>query len=889
LALRIGSQFGSYEITALLGKGGMGEVYRAHDSRLKRDVAIKILPEEFTQDPDRVSRFQREAEALAALNHQNIGAIYDIHQSEKGRFLVLEFVEGDTLADLLTKRGKLAIDEALGIAKQICDALDAAHDKGLVHRDLKPANVKVMADGKVKVLDFGLAKALAHSPSSAALSNSPTISMAATNAGIVLGTAAYMAPEQAKGREVDRRADIFAFGCVLFEMLTGRPAFEGDDLSEILGAVLKSEPDWSLLPAATPAPVQRVLRRALKKDLRHRLSDIRDVRIEIEDAGAAPADAAAPDRSARRRRMRTAVVVIAALLIVALAIPASLHLRETPPSEMRLQIVTPPTTQPFHFALSPDGRHLVFVASVASGPDREGRQQLWLRPLDKADALPMSGTEGAEYPFWSADSRSIGYFASGKLYRIDIAGGPPLVLASVANGRGGTWNAEGVILFGGTTPSPIWRIAAAGGEPVPLTQIDPPRQTNHRMPYFLPDGRHFLFHSQGSEGSGVYLGSLEGGKPKRLTSADANGIYLAPDRLVFLRQSTLMTQRMDVARGELLGDPVRVADAVGSDSTFFIGGFSVSTAGQIAYRAGGASRRQLTWYDRTGKQLGVAAEADATLFHPELSPDERRIAVQRTVQQNADIWLIDLVRGGITPFTFDKAPDNFPLWSPDGSQIVFASARTGPYNLYIKPASAVAEEKVLLETPESQFPQDWSADGRSLLYAAIGPKTGRDLWVMDMNASASNPQTRRAVVNTPAEERLAQFDPSGRWIAYETNASGQFEIVVQPFPDPGGKWQVSTNGGTQPRWSADGRELYFVGPDGDLMAVQILTAGGKDPTFDYRAPVRLFSTGLVAGAPFIFRPQYDVSRDGRFLANRPIEETTTVPITLILNWHPETR
>jgi Tol biopolymer transport system component len=547
---------------------------------------------------------------------------------------------------------------------------------------------------------------------------------------------------------------------------------------------------------------------------------------------------------------------------------------------MRLQIVTPSTTQPFHFALSPDGRHLVFVAS---GPAGESPQRLWLRPLDRADAVPMAGTENAEYPFWSPDSRSIGFFASNKLHRIDIAGGPPLALASVSNGRGGTWNSEGLILFGGASPSPIWRVAASGGEPAAITHVDGGRQSNHRFPCFLPDGRHFLFFAQGTEG-GVYLGSLDAGEPIRLTASDANAAYLPPDWLVFVRQSTLMAQQLNVTRGELVGDPVRLAAPVGSDPTFLLAGFSVSAAGQVAYRAGSASRRQLTWFDRTGKKLGVAGDADGnTLVHPELSPDERRVAVQRTLQQGQDIWLMDLVRGGIAPFTFDKSNDSFPLWSPDGSQIAFVSGRMGPYNLYVRPANAAAEEKRVLQTPDFQYPQDWSRDGRYLLYFSIDPKTARDLWVLDMS---DGKQSRRPVVNTSADERLAQFSPDGRWLAYETNASGRFEIVVQPFPAPTGKWQVSTNGGIQPRWSTDGKELYFIA-DEKLMAVQVTTSPEKDSTFDYRTPVPLFPTGIGALGGSPFRPQYDVSRDGRFLINQPVEDATTAPITLILNWNPK--
>ncbi|MBI4474963.1 MAG: PD40 domain-containing protein [Acidobacteria bacterium] len=497
----------------------------------------------------------------------------------------------------------------------------------------------------------------------------------------------------------------------------------------------------------------------------------------------------------------------------------------------------------------------------------------------------MAGTDGAEFPFWSADSRSIGFFSANKLYRIDISGGPPQPLANFANGRGGAWNAEGVILFGGATPSPIWRVAASGGEPAALTRVDPPRQTNHRFPQFLPDGRHFLFHGQGTpETSGIYLGSLDGSEPKRLTPSDTFGAYLWPDRLVFMREGALITRRLDIARGELTGDPVTLADPVGYDATFLLGGFSVSGGGRIAYRAGGAGRRQLTWFDRTGKRLGVAHEQDAgNVLGPELSPDGRRVAVQRTTQNNQDVWLMDLARGGSVRFTVDVSNDGFPVWSPEGTRIAFASARKGPYNLYLKPSSGVGAEELLRETASAKIPQDWSKDGRFLLYYEIDPKTNRDLWALEMTG---NERKTRVVANTPSEERLAQFSSDGRFVAYETNESGQFEIVVQPFPEPTGKWQVSTGGGTQPRWRADGKELYFIAPDGKLMAASVTTGQNQDSPFDAGRPVALFPIQSVPIGGSIQRPQYAVSRDGRFLINQPVEEPTASPITLILNWRP---
>ena len=556
----LGRQFGSYRIVSPLGAGGMGEVYRAHDSKLGRDVAVKTLPAEFARDPERLARFRREARTLASLNHPNIAAIYGLEKLEEVDFLVLELVEGETLADQLG-RGPIPIEESLKLSLQIAEALEAAHEKGIIHRDLKPANIKVTPEGTVKVLDFGLAKALEGEAAEADGSDSPILSLAATKAGVVLGTAAYMSPEQARGSVVDKRCDIWSFGVVLFEMLTGKQLFAGQTISDTLAAVLRADIDWSILPGDTPASIRTLLRRCLTKDRKQRLQAIGEARIAIEEYLADPAGASvletAPVVVLRRSRLIAWSVAIVCL-VGALALGV-LYFRQAPVEapETRLEVNTPPTSDPDSFAISPDGRRLAFVASS------EGQPRLWLRPLDQTTAQPLPGTEGATFPFWSPDSRSIGFFAEGKLKRIDIAGGLPQVLASAPFGEGGAWNRDGVIVFAPSSFSPLYRVPAAGGEPVAITRLDPPRQVMHVFPQFLPDGRHFLFFAQGSsEASGIYLGSLDGGEPKRLTAADSAGGYLEPDWVVFIRQRALMARRLDVARGELTGDPVTVADPV---------------------------------------------------------------------------------------------------------------------------------------------------------------------------------------------------------------------------------------------------------------------------------------------------------------------------------------
>jgi serine/threonine protein kinase/Tol biopolymer transport system component len=884
LALTPGTRLGVYEITAQIGEGGMGQVYRGTDTTLGRQVAIKILPEAFASDPERLARFEREAKTLASLNHTNIAAIYGFEKSGGTHALVMELVEGEDLSQRIA-RGAILVDEALPIAKQMAEALEAAHEQGIIHRDLKPANIKVRADGTVKVLDFGLAKAMEPTAgSSPSASQSPTITTPAmmTGVGMILGTAAYMSPEQARGKAVDKRADIWAFGAVLFEMLTGQRAFTGDDVAETLANVINKEPAWEALSTALPTHVRQTLRLCLRKPLRERVPDIGAVRLALDGAFETAASQAPPTTvaSSRGRWPLTAALAVAAALVAALAVPALRYMRQTPPPEMRVEITTPATPDAgasLDFALSPDGRSLVFVAS-GDGPSR-----LWLRPLDQTEARPLAGTEGANDPFWSPDSRSIGFFAAGTLRRIDVAGGAPQVLATnPGNGAGGSWSEDGTILFPPQQTSALWRVAAVGGEPVAVTRLDPPRQISHRHPQFLPDGRRFLFYAQGTpEAAGIYLGSLDGGAPTRLTAADSRGAFLPPDQVVFVRQGTLVARRLDLDSAALTGDPVTLFDEVGVD-TSARGGFAVSGAGTVAYRAGGGASGQLTWFDRTGSALGVAGMPDANAQRrPELSPDGRRVAIVRTVQGNTDTWLLDLVRGGMSRLTFDAAIDVNAIWAPDGMRVAFSSNRTGVFDLYLKPSDGSGTEQRLVDSPNTKHPQDWSKDGRWLVYYEQNPTTRRNLWALDMT---SPDHTARVVADTPAEEVLAQFSPDGRWVAYQTNESGRFEVVVQSFPDAGGKWPVSTAGGVAPRWRADGKELYFLAPDATLMAVPVTAA---DTSFEAGTPVALFPTRIAGGGTVATdRPPYAVASDGRFLISQPVGDATAAPITLILNWQP---
>ena len=885
MAIASGTRLGPYEVTAPIGAGGMGEVYRAHDTTLNRDVALKVLPELFALDPDRLARFKREAQVLAALNHPNIAAIYGFEGTGGAQALVLELVEGPTLADRIAQ-GPIPLAEALPIAKQIADALEAAHEHGIIHRDLKPANIKVRDDGTVKVLDFGLAKALEGDVAAANVSQSPTLSVAATRLGVILGTAAYMSPEQARGKAVDRRADIWAFGCVLYEMLSGKRAFGGDDVTVTLARVVEREPDFDALSPSVPARVRQALRVCLRKDPKQRGGDIRDVRLALEGAF----ETAVPQTTAPGGRLAwMASLAAAALLIAAMAIPALRHLRETPAPplpETRTEIVTPATAYPVSFALSPDGRQIVFVAS-GDGPSR-----LWLRSLASSTAQPLAGTEGAVYPFWSPDSRSVGFFADGRLKRIDIGGGAPQTLATAASGRGGTWSADGMILFTpNATVSPLFLVPASGSEAAAVTNLD--RQSNQLFPFFLPDGRQFLFYAQGApETAGIYLGSLESGETKRLTpDGGTAGVYLSSGWLLWVRAGTLVAQRLDLERQALTGDPVTLADPVAFEVNFGASAVSVSASGLVAYRSGGASPRQLAWFDRSGKALGALGAPDENdLGAPSVSPDGRRVAVRRTVGGNTDIFLLNGTR--TSRFTFDAAIDRLPIWSPDDSRIAFDSNRKGLRNLYQKPSSGAGVEELLVESDQNKILSDWSADGRFLLYFSVDPQTDRDLWVLPMRAD----RMPWVFLKTRFSEKVGQFSPDGRWVAYESNESGRLEIYIRPFVEPadsgatghaaaatGGQWQVSTAGGIYPRWRPDGRELYYLGPNGEMMAAPITATG---TTLEPGASVVLFPTRIYGGgADNQQHWQYDVTRDGRFLINTVLDDNAS-PITLIQNWKP---
>jgi eukaryotic-like serine/threonine-protein kinase len=878
MALAPGTRLGAYEIVSALGAGGMGEVYRATDPRLKRQVAIKVLPQSFADDPERLARFQREAELLALMNHPHIATVYGLEEAGGINALVMELVDGEDLAKRIA-RGRVPLPEALAIARQTADALDAAHERGVIHRDLKPANIKVRADGAVKVLDFGLAKAI-DGPAGASQGASTTVTSAElTRQGAMLGTVAYMSPEQIRGRPATRRSDIWAFGCVMYEMLTGQAPFAGRTAGEVLANVLKSEPDWQQLPADTPEPVRRLLRRALAKDDRDRLHDIVDARLEIDDArGEAPAGTPV-DRPLTSRRERLAW--LAAVLALAAAAGTQM-LRPTPataPAKLVVDLTTAPVVDPqdlASFALSPDGTQVVATGVV------DGRSQLVLRGLDSATSRPLPGTVGGMYPFWSPDGRSIGFFVDGYLRRLDVDAGLVRPLTKATVGVGGSWNADGAILFAPTPASPIFRTSSDGAPPATVTALAA-GHAGHAFPHFLPDGRHFLYFVVGSPDTrGVYVGQLDGSAATRLFDADAPAVYTA-GQLIFVRNRTLYAQPFDAAQLALRGSPSPVADGVMGNTGYYV---TVSAgAGTVAFRAGsGRRQRQFVRVDRTGREIERLGEPDdAQPVGPTPSPDGGRVAVFRRGATDSDVWLFDTRRGVLSRFTTTAGEDIFPAWSRDGSRIAFTSTRSlQGVGIYAR-ATAGGDSDTLLVAPgpEEIFPSDWSPDGRTLVFMRRTEKTGWDLWALPLGGGNPSP-----LIQTDADERNAQISPDGKWIAYVANTSGREEVYVQRFPTGGTAMQVSDNGGAQVRWRPDGRELFYLTLDSrQLVAVAVGSGGDGGLVLGTGAHLFAMNVGHVLNAGPT--PEYVPSADGqRFLINIVLEDPRPTPLRLVMHWAP---
>ena len=874
MSLAPGTRLGVYGVTAQIGEGGMGQVYQATDTRLKRQVAIKILPPSLAADHDRLARLQREAEVLASLNHPNIAGIHGLEESGGMTALVMELVEGEDLSRRIA-RGAIPLDDALPIAKQIADALEAAHEQGIIHRDLKPANIKVRTDGTVKVLDFGLAKAMAPvGAMSPSMSHSPTITTPAmTQLGLILGTAAYMAPEQARGKAVDRRADIWAFGAVLYEMLSGQRAFDGDDISITLASVLKDDARWDALPPDLPASVRRLLRRCLEKDPRRRLQAVGEARIAIGEVlsgtGGETADSlkASPLRSGGLAwKIAAGVLAVASVGLGAVAV---LHFREHAPAKelVRFQIQAAEGYQAFgQPIISPDGRRVAFAAVGQDGPPL-----LWVHSLDASASRPLQGTEGVSGTtiFWSPDSEFVAFTAGFKLKKVPASGGPTQPICDIPRtARGGTWSRDGVIVFGIQNQG-LMQVPAAGGAASVLLALDATRkETTKAEPRFLPDGRHFVYWSVSPEdppGQGsIYLGSLDGAPAqqtsKRLVAAAAIGAYApspAPGLgyLVFGRAGSLMAQAFDTRRMEIIGEAVPIAADVNDGP----GGASASTTGVLVYGSrAGAGKFQLTWFDRTGKTLGAESLA-GDLQAPNLSRDGRRVAIERVTAGASDVWIIDLSRGTTTRVTDDPGDDQRPVFSPDGTRVAFTRANV----MYQKAASGTGDEERLADGETT----DWSPDGRFISFIREG-----DLWALPL----SGDRTPIRIAGGRFNDRRGRFSPDSKWIAYESNLSGRLEIYLQQFPPTADRMQLSVNGGDSAYWRSDGKELYFHAPDGHIMAVDITpgpTPGPSVPRPVFRLPAD------VNNGRFVAMP------DGqRFLVPLEVQKPTPPVMTVVLNW-----
>jgi eukaryotic-like serine/threonine-protein kinase len=919
-----GRRLGVYQLQERIGSGGMGEVYRAHDTRLGRDVAIKILPDGFSADPNRQARFEREARVLAALNHPNIGAVYGFEEgvTESGetvRGIILELIEGETLRERVRRR-PLSIGEAVVIATQIADALDVAHEKGIIHRDLKPANIKIAPDGMVKVLDFGLAKTIGDdAPFTQSVVPGKTVE------GTILGTAAYMSPEQARGQRVDKRTDIWAFGCMLFEMLTGRAPFARETMSDTLAAILEAEPEWHWLPSSTPPHILRLLERCLAKDMKRRIRDIADARIELEEPvidsssvardrmdartqpgltttltsrrlawwlgawiaeGSSGAVAAAmPPRRAGLAWIIAATSIVAAASVVAtLATASYFTASKDTAATIRFDVSPPdgttfPSAAPF-FAVSPNGRWLAFTASDASR-----KHSLWVRSFEGVAARPLAGTDGANDPFWSPDSRFIAFFADGKLKTINISDGS---LQNVCDAptvrfvRGGAWSGSGVIVFQMDSLGPLYGVSASGGTPAPVTMLDQSRmERSHKSPSFLPDGMHFLYSALGRRGDGVFLGSLDSPEGKRLLEAESNAVYTS-GHVLFGLNGALMAQRFDLRKLQVSGEPLRIVEQVHFNPITVVAAFSASDTGVLAYYAGTDSDlTQSTWIDRTGKTLASIGEPRLHLAS-NLSRDGTKIAVDRRDPQtgNWDIWLMDAARGATARLTTHPAPDTYPVWSPDGSRIAFASSRDDPGTefdtVYLKESNGSSDEQPILKMPQLHLhPLDWSLDGRYVLLERFQPKKSKDLWILPMFGN----RTPVPFLETEFDELAGQFSPDGHFVAYASNETGRFEVYVRTFSGSAGKWPISVGGGSHPRWSRDGKEIFYLSADRALMAVAVSTKG----PFEAGTPRKLFQTPFGPDVRESRHP-YAVAPSGKQFLMMVPSQSPSAPITVTVNW-----
>ena len=877
-ALEPGDRLGPYEILSFLASGGMGAVYRSRDPRMGRDVAIKVSAEQFSE------RFAREVRAIAALNHPNVCTVHDVGPD----YLVMELVEGETLADRLQRRGALPWDEALTIARQIAAGLEVAHDRGITHRDLKPGNIRIRPDGSVKVLDFGLANMAEPAAEEAnSVTNSPTLGKSLP--GTIVGTAAYMAPEQARGKPVDKRADIWAFGVILFEMLSGTRAYTGEMLTDVVAAVITRGPDWSVLPASTPPPVRDVLELCLQRDPRDRLHDIADARILLERYASNSRDPTNAQRTMAGpvTAWRALPWIAAAVLAAAAATVGVLYLRHAI-EEQRLVTLSllPPERGTFFAAnppaVSPDGRQIAFTV------ERDGRQSLWIRDLDTSTARELPGTEGARLPFWRPDGRAIAFLAGGKLKRIDPSGsGTALTLCDADQLRGGSWSKEDVLLFG-AGDGELFRIPAAGGAVAQVTALQKAQpEIRHGFPWFLPDGRHFLYTIVSSDPSqsGVFVGDLNSNTHRRVVPVISNSAYVSPGFLLYAREGVLWAQPFDASAEAVSGDAKPVAENVdwGAGRGQPRYGFSASENGILAYRADSQVSSQLTLYDRSGKVLGTMGDP-ARIGYGVFSPDGRTIAFDRGDPQTpfkSDIWLQDLVRGGESRLTTNGRFNSSPVWSPDGHVVAFNSGRPITESVNNRPTpyrqsiNGTSQEETF-ETAGTGVVTDWSRDGQYLVQNRQSERRDRDIWVVPLDAR----RKPYPYLATSFNESNARLSSDGKWVTYVSDETSQSEVYVDSFPQRSHKRQVSIRGGDRPVWSRSGKELFFMGADQMIMAAGIRDRGDE---LDIDVPQPLFPVRVAMGLRSE-RTWFDISEDGRFLIPALTDRAGPVPMTVVVNW-----
>jgi len=884
--LAAGRSLLQYRLIEPIGEGGMGVVWRATDSALGRDAAIKVLPDLFSGDPERLARFEREAKLLASLSHPNIAAVYGLHESGGVRFLAMEMVKGEDLAARLS-RGPLPVDEALDIARQIAEGLETAHENGVIHRDLKPANVRITSDGKVKVLDFGLAKAFDTSASSGSLAAgmSPTMTSAGSVAGLILGTAAYMSPEQARGKPVDRRTDIWSFGCVMVEMLTGKRPFDGETISDSIAKILQTDVDLTKLPAGTPRAARELIARCLEKDAKRRLRDIGDARLALEDAaraGPEPAAGSIPSVETPTRRgwlpwAVTGVAIAAAIAAFAMAPRGGAAVPQAhgakffalnAPDGVRFN------DQAADFAVAPDGRTIVVAI-----PGDNGTPRLVLRRFDDPAWRPLPGTDGAYSPFWSADGRFVGFFAADKLKRVAISGGTPDTICEAAAGRGGTWNRDGVIVFAPGSSGPLMQVKAEGGPVTPATELDTTRgEVGHRFPRFLPDGRHFFYATIPAKDGGheSWMATLGSKERTLVLTSDGVPTFAPPDRLVYRRNKTLFNQSFDPASGKVSGDPRALVEA--GEAAGLLAAPTSSAAGTdvLAYIPLVDDSTTLDWFTLDGVQGETIPLPKGQYSEVEFSPDGTRAAISRFDRDNpvmagSDVWIVDLARKSGSRVTFDPQFEFGPVWSPDGRSLFYSGNKTGAYLIYRISAEG-AGDPVAISKPRglSQQPTTITPDGRRIVFVTQEAKTGYDLSILDTSGDAPP----APYLATPVNEQQGRISPDGRWVAYTSDETGRDELYIQSFPTPGSKVQVSNAGAAAPVWARDGRRLYFLLADSSLMAADV-TPGAS---IRVAAPVKLFRFPRP-----IFG--YDVTPDGkRILAALAAGDAAGRSIGFVLDW-----